>query len=47
MNRISTSSVHLSNISDDYVAFKVKTTSPKRFCVRPNSGIISPKSAYD
>ncbi|PWA85363.1 major sperm protein (MSP) domain, Vesicle-associated membrane-protein-associated protein [Artemisia annua] len=43
----STSSVHLSNISDDYVAFKVKTTSPKRFCVRPNSGIISPKSAYD
>ncbi|XP_076941144.1 uncharacterized protein LOC143610588 [Bidens hawaiensis] len=25
----------------------VKTTSPKRFCVRPNSGIISPKSACD
>ncbi|KAJ0446292.1 putative major sperm protein (MSP) [Helianthus annuus] len=43
----STSSVHLSNISDEYVAFKVKTTSPKRFCVRPNSGIISPKSACD
>ncbi|CAI9275058.1 unnamed protein product [Lactuca saligna] len=40
----STSSVHISNISDEYVAFKVKTTSPKRFCVRPNSGIISPKS---
>nr|GFC47835.1 vesicle-associated protein 2-2-like [Tanacetum cinerariifolium] len=29
------------------VAGEVKTTSPKRFCVRPNSGIISPKSAYD
>ncbi|KAK9052766.1 hypothetical protein SSX86_029396 [Deinandra increscens subsp. villosa] len=43
----STSSVHLSNISDEYVAFKVKTTSPKRFCVRPNSGIISPKSECD
>ncbi|XP_071696272.1 uncharacterized protein [Rutidosis leptorrhynchoides] len=43
----STSSVHLTNISDEYVAFKVKTTSPKRFCVRPNSGIISPKSACD
>ncbi|XP_022025421.1 vesicle-associated protein 1-2 [Helianthus annuus] len=43
----STSSVHLSNISDEYVAFKVKTTSPKRFCVRPNSGIISPKSACE
>ncbi|XP_024995371.1 vesicle-associated protein 2-2-like [Cynara cardunculus var. scolymus] len=43
----STTSVHLSNISDEYVAFKVKTTSPKRFCVRPNSGIISPKSACD
>ncbi|MFS8030612.1 putative major sperm protein (MSP) [Helianthus anomalus] len=26
---------------------QVKTTSPKRFCVRPNSGIISPKSACD
>nr|XP_043638866.1 vesicle-associated protein 2-2-like [Erigeron canadensis] len=43
----STSSVYLSNISDEYVAFKVKTTSPKRYCVRPNSGIISPKSACD
>ncbi|KAD3641733.1 hypothetical protein R6Q59_004385 [Mikania micrantha] len=43
----STSTVHLSNISDEYVAFKVKTTSPKRFCVRPNAGIISPKSACD
>ncbi|XP_076916685.1 uncharacterized protein LOC143576494 [Bidens hawaiensis] len=43
----STSSVHLSNISDQYVAYKVKTTSPKRFCVRPNSGIISPKSTCD
>ncbi|XP_076907871.1 uncharacterized protein LOC143564497 [Bidens hawaiensis] len=43
----STSSVHLFNIYDQYVAYKVKTTSPKRFCVRPNSGIISPKSACD
>ncbi|KAJ9549543.1 hypothetical protein OSB04_022086, partial [Centaurea solstitialis] len=43
----STSSVHLTNISDEYVAFKVKTTSPKRFCVRPNSGVISPKSGCD
>ncbi|KAI3728246.1 hypothetical protein L6452_16879 [Arctium lappa] len=43
----STSSVHIFNVSDEYVAFKVKTTSPKKFCVRPNSGIISPKSACD
>ncbi|PKA51002.1 Vesicle-associated protein 1-3 [Apostasia shenzhenica] len=37
--------VRLSNKTDEYVAFKVKTTSPKRYCVRPNTGIIQPLSA--
>ncbi|THU57914.1 hypothetical protein C4D60_Mb03t08590 [Musa balbisiana] len=37
-------SVQLVNISNDYVAFKVKTTSPKRYCVQPNMGIILPRS---
>ncbi|WOL06730.1 vesicle-associated protein 1-3 [Canna indica] len=39
--------VQLVNNSKDYVAFKVKTTSPKRYCVRPNTGIILPRSTYD
>lgn len=25
------------------VYFKIKTTAPKRYCVRPNSGLIKPK----
>ncbi len=29
------------------VAFKVKTTSPKKYCVRPSSGIIEPGSSKD
>ncbi|KAL0388704.1 UNVERIFIED_CONTAM: Vesicle-associated protein 2-2 [Sesamum radiatum] len=39
--------VHLANVSGQYVAFKVKTTSPKKYCVRPNVGIIKPKSTCD
>lgn len=39
--------VHLANVTDQYVAFKVKTTSPKKYCVRPNVGIIKPKSTCD
>ncbi|XWS64832.1 hypothetical protein CRYUN_Cryun05aG0038200 [Craigia yunnanensis] len=40
-------SVRLTNNTNQYVAFKVKTTSPKKYCVRPNVGIIMPKSIYD
>ncbi|KAL0323512.1 UNVERIFIED_CONTAM: Vesicle-associated protein 2-2 [Sesamum angustifolium] len=42
----SSSTVHLANVTDQYIAFKVKTTSPKKYCVRPNVGIIKPKSTY-
>lgn len=38
------SSLNLTNISDNHVAFKVKTTNPKKYCVRPNTGIVSPHS---
>ncbi|KAL1543152.1 vesicle-associated protein 2-2-like [Salvia divinorum] len=47
MKKQSTCAVHLLNATDQYVAFKVKTTSPKKYCVRPNIGIIKPKSNYD
>ncbi|KAK8613072.1 hypothetical protein V6N13_104394 [Hibiscus sabdariffa] len=39
--------IQLTNHSDQYVAFKVKTTSPKKYYVRPNTGIVKPKSTYD
>nr|XP_043618580.1 vesicle-associated protein 1-2-like isoform X1 [Erigeron canadensis] len=36
--------MQLLNKTDHYVAFKVKTTNPKKYCVRPNSGIVLPRS---
>ena len=39
-----TSDLKLTNPSEKRVCFKVKTTAPKRYCVRPNSGIIEPGS---
>ncbi|SGZ50368.1 CIC11C00000004775 [Sungouiella intermedia] len=32
----------LSNSSDEPLAFKVKTTAPKLYCVRPNASIVAP-----
>ena len=39
-----------SNTSEDeseitflQVCFKIKTTAPKRYCVKPNSGVVDPK----
>ncbi|CAN4125875.1 unnamed protein product [Withania somnifera] len=40
-------SLQLTNKSDDTVAFKVKTTNPKKYCVRPNTGIVMPRSTCD
>lgn len=46
-NKQSSCSIQLGNKSDQYVAFKVKTTSPKKYCVRPNVGIIKPNGTSD
>lgn len=35
-------SLQVSNPNNQPVAFKVKTTAPKQYCVRPNSGRIEP-----
>jgi len=35
----------LTNPSDRKVCFKIKTTAPKRYCVKPNSGVIDAKQA--
>ncbi|KAL2534587.1 Vesicle-associated protein 2-2 [Abeliophyllum distichum] len=40
----SSCTVHLTNVTDQHIGFKVKTTSPKKYCVRPNVGIIKPES---
>ncbi|CAG7944345.1 unnamed protein product [Penicillium nalgiovense] len=34
--------LRLTNPNEDSVVFKVKTTAPKHYCVRPNSGHIEP-----
>ncbi|EFH68733.1 VAMP/synaptobrevin-associated protein 27-2 [Arabidopsis lyrata subsp. lyrata] len=39
--------VQLTNTTHHYVAFKVKTTSPKKYCVRPNVGVVAPKSSCE
>ncbi|KAG4973010.1 hypothetical protein AAZX31_11G031700 [Glycine max] len=40
-------SLILSNKTDSYIAFKVKTTNPKKYCVRPNTGVVMPQSTCD
>ncbi|KAG9139919.1 hypothetical protein Leryth_023035 [Lithospermum erythrorhizon] len=40
-------SMQLSNKTDTHVAFKVKTTNPKKYCVRPNTGVVLPRSSCD
>ncbi|KAF8020441.1 hypothetical protein BT93_G0991 [Corymbia citriodora subsp. variegata] len=44
LRRQASCSVQLSNKTDKFVAFKVKTTNPKKYCVRPNSGVVLPRA---
>ena len=37
-----TANLVLRNPSNKTVLFKVKTTAPKQYCVRPNSGVLEP-----
>jgi len=37
----------LTNVSNEKVAFKVKTTAPKRYCVRPNAQILEPGKSQE
>uniref|UniRef100_A0A6G1SG24 Vesicle-associated membrane protein-associated protein A n=1 Tax=Aceria tosichella TaxID=561515 RepID=A0A6G1SG24_9ACAR len=41
-DRVVTSYLELKNPSGERVCFKVKTTAPRRYCVRPNNGTIEP-----
>lgn len=40
-------SLRLINLTSEYVAFKIKTTSPKKYCVRPNTGVVPPQSSTE
>ncbi|KAM0015858.1 putative major sperm protein (MSP) [Helianthus debilis subsp. tardiflorus] len=44
LKKQSSCSFQLTNKTDQYIAFKVKTTNPKKYCVRPNNGIVLPRS---
>lgn len=39
--------LRLSNQGGEDVAFKVKTTAPRRYCVRPNASVIKPGTTVD
>lgn len=45
LKKQSSCSMQLTNKTDQYVAFKVKTTNPKKYCVRPNAGVVLPGSS--
>lgn len=42
-----TSFITLKNPSEHRVCFKIKTTAPKRYCVRPNSGILQANATME
>jgi hypothetical protein len=37
----------LTNPSEKKICFKIKTTAPKKYCVRPNSGVLEAKGMID
>eukprot|EP00919_Chromeraceae_sp_WS-2016_P066092 GHVR01156352.1.p1 GENE.GHVR01156352.1~~GHVR01156352.1.p1 ORF type:complete len:224 (+),score=58.83 GHVR01156352.1:22-672(+) len=45
--RSSTSTLKLENTSDVNVAFKIKTTAPRNYLVRPSNGVIRPGEKSD
>jgi len=47
LKKLVSCSLRLVNLTEDHVAFKVKTTSPKKYCVRPNTGVVLPQSSID
>ncbi|KAH1192084.1 Vesicle-associated protein 2-2 [Glycine max] len=47
LKKQSSCSVQLTNNTNHYVAFKIKTTSPKKYSVRPNVGVLAPKATCE
>lgn len=44
---VSTSQLTLRNPTQEALAFKIKTTAPKRYCVRPNAGFVGPNESSE
>ncbi|KAI3741214.1 hypothetical protein L1987_58884 [Smallanthus sonchifolius] len=47
LKKQSSCSLQLTNKTDQYIAFKFKTTNPKKYCVPLNTGIVLPRSVCD
>lgn len=43
-NVVSMTTLKLSNSGTERFAYKIKTTAPKRYCVKPNSGFLEPNN---
>lgn len=39
--------MRLTNPTDHVILFKIKTTAPKKYCVRPNCGVLEPKDTIE
>ncbi|XP_058443732.1 vesicle-associated membrane protein/synaptobrevin-binding protein [Malaya genurostris] len=39
--------MRLTNPTDHNILFKIKTTAPKKYCVRPNCGLLEPKNTIE
>lgn len=39
--------MRLTNPTDHRILFKIKTTAPKKYCVRPNCGLLEPKNTIE
>ncbi|KAJ0726763.1 putative major sperm protein (MSP) [Helianthus annuus] len=47
LKKQSSCSVQMINKTNHHVAFKIKTTNPKKYCVRPNAGVIDPNASCE
>lgn len=47
LTRVVQKSIRIENPNPKPISFKVKTTAPRLYCVRPNSDIIPPNSSMD
>ncbi|KAL0094723.1 PapD-like protein [Phycomyces blakesleeanus] len=47
LTRVVSSTLRLYNPGTSDVAFKVKTTAPRQYCVRPNAGLIKPQATME
>lgn len=39
--------MRLTNPTEHVILFKIKTTAPKKYCVRPNCGVLEPKTTIE